>query len=70
MNGNPAYDEQMAHKIATYKQEGIPGIYLVESSFDGDWQGHILNRIEKDLSGKLRQISACESSVRSATARV
>ena len=37
MSSNPAYDQQMAHKIFTYKEAGIDGIYLTESSFSGDW---------------------------------
>ncbi len=58
MNGNLAYDQQMAHKISTYKEAGIDGIYLTESSFSGDWQRCILDRIEQTLEGKLRRISA------------
>lgn len=57
MNGNPAYDEQMAHKISAYGAAGIDGIYLTESSFRGDWQGLILDRIEQTLKGKLRRIA-------------
>ena len=58
VNGNPAYDEQMAHKISTYRAAGIDGIYLTEASFRGDWQGLILDRIEQTLEGRLRRISA------------
>ena len=70
MSGNPAYDQQMAHKISTYKQAGIDGIYLTESSFSGDWQRWILDRIEQTLEGKLRRISAvnrrlCATALRS-----
>jgi len=57
VNGNTAYDEQMAHKISAYRKAGIDGIYLTESSFRGDWQGLILDRIEQTLEGKLRRIS-------------
>jgi len=57
VNGNTAYDEQMAHKISAYRAAGIDGIYLTESSFRGDWQGLILDRIEQTLEGKLRRIS-------------
>jgi len=69
IDGNAAYDEQMAHKITAYKQAGIEGIYLVESSFFGDWQGSILDRIEQSLAGKLRRISACKSGEYSARAK-
>jgi len=58
MNGNDAYDEQMYHKIQTYKQAGINGIYLQQSSFLADWQDQILGRIEQSLEGKLRKISS------------
>ncbi len=47
----------MAHKISTYKEAGIDGIYLTESSFSGDWQRWIVDRIEQTLEGKLRRIS-------------
>jgi hypothetical protein len=57
MSGNPAYDQQMAHKIFAYREAGIDGIYLTESSFSGDWQRWILERIEQTLEGKLRRIS-------------
>ena len=58
MCGNPAYDEQMAHKISAYRAVGVDGIYLTESSFRGDWQGLILDRIEQTLEGRLRRIYA------------
>lgn len=57
MNGRPDYDKQMQHKIATYREAGIDGMYLVESSLDGDWQGWMLERIQGNLEGKLRKIS-------------
>ena len=56
MNGDSAYNEQIAHKIRTYQAAGIDGIYLLESSFYGDWQEQILGRIEQSLEGKLQQI--------------
>ena len=63
MNGNGPYNDQMAHKISTYEEAGIDGIYLTESSFSGDWQRGILDRIEQTLEGKLRRISTvnCEN---------
>jgi hypothetical protein len=60
MSGNPAYNQQMAHKIFTYKEAGIEGNYLTESSFSGDWQRWVLGRIEQTLEGKLRRISTVD----------
>jgi hypothetical protein len=62
MNGNTAYDEQIAHKIFTYKKAGVDGIYLLESSLSGNWQDQILGRIEQSLEGKLRKIASHRSS--------
>lgn len=62
MNGNTAYDEQIAHKIFTYKEAGVDGIYLLESSLSGNWQEQILGRIEQSLEGKLRKIASHRSS--------
>ena len=62
MNGNAGYDEQTIHKIETYKQAGIEGIYLVESSFMGNWQEQILERIEQSLEGKLHSIQSKRNS--------
>ena len=61
MNGNAAYDEQIAHKIQTYQAAGIEGIYLLESSLSGNWQEQILGRIEQSLEGKLRKIASHRS---------
>jgi len=58
MNGNASYNEQILHKIQTYQEAGVDGIYLLESSLRGDWQGGILSRIEQSLEGKLRKISS------------
>lgn len=70
MNGNTAYNEQIAHKIFTYKEAGVEGIYLLESSLSGNWQEQIIDRIEQSLEGKLRKITAhrsgCYSTMRSA----
>ncbi len=68
MNGNRAYDEQTLNKIITYKQAGIDGIYLMESSFLGNWQEQILDRIEGSLEDKLREIGSCKYSQSAATA--
>ena len=56
MNGNSSYNDQMAHKIKTYKEAGIEGIFLVDSTMRGEWQGVIVERIEQVLEGKLRRI--------------
>ena len=56
MNANTAYNEQIAHKIRTYQEAGIDGIYLLESSFSGGWEEGITARIEQSLEGKLRKI--------------
>jgi hypothetical protein len=70
MNGNTAYNEQIAHKIFTYKEAGVEGIYLLESSLSGNWQEQIIDRIEQSLEGKLRKIAShrsdCYSTMRSA----
>jgi len=66
VNGNSAYNQQMAHKISAYRAAGIDGIYLTESSFRGDWQGLILDRIEQTLEGRLRRISMVSRMERSA----
>jgi hypothetical protein len=69
MNGNDAYNEQMFHKIDTYKRAGIDGIYLLESSFSGDWQEQILERIEGKLEDKLRKIRSVNQAMYAAQAR-
>ena len=56
MNGNSSYNDQMAHKIKVYKEAGIDGIYLVDSTMRGEWQGMVIERIEQVLEGKLRRI--------------
>jgi hypothetical protein len=66
MNGDAAYNEQMAHKMLSYKEAGIDGIYLLESSFLGNWQEQIMGRIEQSLEGKLSKIASCQSDYYSA----
>ena len=56
MNRDPGYKQQMAHKLFTYKEAGIDGIYLTESSLSGNWQEQVLGRIEGRLEGKLQKI--------------
>ncbi len=61
MNGDRAYDERTAHKISTYEEAGIDGIYLRESSFSGNWQEQILERIEESLEEKLQKVHAAKN---------
>jgi hypothetical protein len=56
--GDHAYDRQMEHKMQVYKQAGIEGIYLVESSFSGDWQEQIFERIKDSLERKTEKFNA------------
>ena len=56
VNGNSSYNDQVAHKIRAYKEAGIEGIFLVDSTMKGEWQGMIIERIEQVLEGKLRRI--------------
>ena len=56
MTGDEAYDEQMAHKMKTYKEAGIDGIYLTESTMKGPWQEMIIERIEQAAEEKLKKI--------------
>ncbi len=53
VNGSGRYDRQLAHKVDVYKQAGIEGIFLVESSISGNWQKGILDRLEYSLEDKL-----------------
>ena len=59
MNGNCSYNDQMAHKMKVYKEAGIDGIYLVDSTMRGPWQDMIIERIEQVLEGKLKKIQRC-----------
>ena len=59
MNGDSSYNGQMAHKMKVYKEVGINGIYLTESTMRGPWQEMIVERIEQTLEGKLRKIQRC-----------
>jgi len=55
MNRDPAYSQQMAHKMFAYKEADIDGIYLLESSLAGNWQEQILDKIERNLEGKVEK---------------
>ncbi|MEN6384769.1 MAG: hypothetical protein ABFD79_06190 [Phycisphaerales bacterium] len=61
MNGDAVYNEQTLHKILSYKEAGIDGIYLLESSLSGNWQEQVLAKIEQSLEGKLNKINSCRS---------
>jgi hypothetical protein len=56
MNGNSSYNDQMAHKMKVYRDAGVAGIYLMESSLRGPWQELITERIEQVQEGRLRKI--------------
>ena len=56
MNGDSSYNGQMAHKMKVYKEAGIDGIFLLDSTMRGPWQEMIVERIEQVLEGKLKQI--------------
>ena len=55
VNGRRPYDEQAKHKMAVYRQAGIEGVFLTETSFKGDWPGRILGQIEGVLKGRLEK---------------
>ena len=59
MNGDSSYNGQMAHKMKVYREAGINGIYLTESTMRGQWQEMLIERIEQTLEGKLRKIQRC-----------
>lgn len=56
MTGDRAYNEQMAYKMRAYKEAGVDGIYLLDSTMRGPWQEMLVYRIEQSLEGKLRKI--------------
>ena len=63
VNNDEAYNDQIAHKIMTYQAAGIDGIYMLESSFDGDWKGQIVERIEQVQSDKLQKIRSINDQI-------
>ena len=69
MTGDAAYNEGVAHKIRAYQEAGIDGIYILESSFSGDWEEGIPARIEQSLEGKLSKIRSINQQVYAAQAR-
>ncbi len=56
VNGDQSYNSQMEHKLQAYRNAGINGVYLVESSLQGPWQELITERIEQVLEDKLGSI--------------
>ena len=56
MNGVQSYNSQMEHKLQAYRDAGINGIYLAESSMKGPWKRLVVERIEQILEGKLENI--------------
>ena len=64
MNGNSQYNDQMAHKMKVYKEAGIDGIYLVESSMRGPWQEMVTQRIEQVQQGRLHRIQRARAKSR------
>lgn len=57
VSGDTSYDRQLAHKIKTFKQAGVDGIYVVESSFSGDWQEQVLDKIKQSLEDKVDKLN-------------
>jgi len=53
INGNSDYDERTKHKIETYKQNGIEGLFLTDRSLKGDWPARIMGQIEDILKNRL-----------------
>lgn len=56
VNGDSLYDAQAAHKMRVFRDAGMDGIYLTESTMKGRWQELIVERIEQVLEGKLTRI--------------
>lgn len=55
MNGDSNYNDQIVHKMRVYREAGIEGIYLMESTMRGPWQEMVDERIEQILQGRLNQ---------------
>jgi len=53
VNGDSGYDERTRHKMEVYKQNGIEGLFLNESSLKGDWPGRIMGKIEDIIKDRL-----------------
>lgn len=53
VNGDSGYDERTRHKMEVYKQNGIEGLFLNESSLKGDWPDRIMEKIEDIIKDRL-----------------
>ena len=53
VNGNKDYGKRTEHKVEVYKQAGIEGLFLNESSLRGDWPNKIIGQIEDILKNRL-----------------
>jgi len=53
VNGDSGYNERTKHKVNVYKQAGIEGVFLDESSLKGDWPNKIIGRVEDILKNRL-----------------
>jgi len=55
LNGDKSYNGQVQHKMDVYKENGIEGLFLTESSFKGNWPDRIMGQIEDILKGRLER---------------
>ena len=53
VNGDSGYNERTKHKVDVYKQAGIEGVFLDESSLKGDWPNKIMGQVEDILKNRL-----------------
>lgn len=53
VNGDSGYNERTKHKVDVYKQAGIEGLFLNESSLKGDWPNKIMGQVEDILKSRL-----------------
>ncbi len=53
VNGDSGYNERIKHKVEVYKQAGIEGLFLNESSLKGDWPNKIMGQVEDILKNRL-----------------
>ena len=65
MNGDSAYNEQAAHKMAAYNDAGFNAIFLFDSTMRGNWREMVIERIEQTLEGRLRKLQNIRNKVNS-----
>jgi len=53
VNGDSQYEQRKKHKMKTYKEAGIEGLFLTEKSLQGDWPTKIMAGIEDILKNRL-----------------